>query len=183
MLNRGNIIFGLINNKSTFVRKSRNTAMHNMNLFKVTEAQSASDRDRPILSPYGDWGQSASDRLSPYALIVTAFSNLHGRDKVHLSHAHAHISILNGEFVGCSTSLVRHINTSKTISAWDWDVVMFICMFICMCVSWTYTSRHCHSHCHCYRQIMTLTLTLTLFLFQQPQSRCLIRQLTQTMTP
>ncbi len=30
---------------------------------------------------------------------------------------------------------------------------------------------------------VTLTLTLTLFLFQQPQSRCLIRQLTQTMTP
>jgi hypothetical protein len=32
-------------------------------------------------------------------------------------------------------------------------------------------------------EMITLTLTLTLVLFQQPQSRCLIRQLTQTMTP
>jgi hypothetical protein len=31
-------------------------------------------------------------------------------------------------------------------------------------------------------QSLTLTLTLTLFLFQQPQSRCLIWQLTQTMS-
>ncbi len=30
--------------------------------------------------------------------------------------------------------------------------------------------------------VITLTLTLTLVLFQQPQSRCLIRQLTQTMS-
>ncbi len=30
---------------------------------------------------------------------------------------------------------------------------------------------------------LTLTLTLTLVLFQQPQSRCLIQQLTQTMSP
>jgi hypothetical protein len=37
--------------------------------------------------------------------------------------------------------------------------------------------------CFCKTSMPRLTLTLTLVLFQQPQSRCLIRQLTQTMTP
>ncbi len=32
-------------------------------------------------------------------------------------------------------------------------------------------------------QVCIITLTLTLILFRQPQSRCLVRQLTQTMTP
>jgi hypothetical protein len=67
-------------------------------------------------------------------------------------------------------NMYHRLNWCKQALVWDTLVIKHVSL------GHTYIN-HYNDTC------ITLTLTLTLVLFQQPQSSCLIRQLTQTMSP